>query len=236
MNNRIKTKYPGVYYREVQRITGPGTERVYYIVFKKVGKTHEEKVGRQYVDDMTPAKAALIRASRIEGKRKSKKELIQEKTAAEEAVKNRWTIGRLWEEYKAQKTVFKGKPQDEARYGKHLKPLFHDKEPSELIPLDVDRLRVKMSKKVAPQSVKNTLALLKRIINFGVKRGLCSDVAFHIQLPKVNNLKTEDLTKEQLSRRYPGHGRRPEHLVRQLHENGPVHGHESRRALPSQMG
>lgn len=62
MSKRLKTKYPGVFYREVNRIGTPGKERVYYVVFKKEGKVLEEKVGRQHADAMTPAKAARIRA------------------------------------------------------------------------------------------------------------------------------------------------------------------------------
>ena len=37
---RIKTKYPGVFYREVARIGTSGIERVYYILFKKEGKLY----------------------------------------------------------------------------------------------------------------------------------------------------------------------------------------------------
>ena len=59
---RFKTDYPGIFYREADRIGGKGKEKVYYVVFKKDGKVYEEKVGRQYADDMTPAKAAMIRA------------------------------------------------------------------------------------------------------------------------------------------------------------------------------
>jgi hypothetical protein len=63
---RIKTSYPGIYY-----IVGHGTrgeEKIYYIVYRRDGKLIEEKVGRQYQDDMTPARAAGIRAKRIEGR------------------------------------------------------------------------------------------------------------------------------------------------------------------------
>ena len=74
---RHKTTYPGVFYREAGRIGGKGLEKVFYIVFKKDGKVMEEKVGRQYADDMTPARAARIRAERIEGKRLSRKEIRQ---------------------------------------------------------------------------------------------------------------------------------------------------------------
>jgi hypothetical protein len=40
---RIKTTYPRVYYREAKRIGGRGIEKVHYVVFKKDGKTLEEK-------------------------------------------------------------------------------------------------------------------------------------------------------------------------------------------------
>ena len=50
---RHKTKYVGVYYREAQRIGQPGIEKVFYYTFKKDGKMHEEKAGRQYADKMT---------------------------------------------------------------------------------------------------------------------------------------------------------------------------------------
>jgi hypothetical protein len=67
---RHPTKYPGVFYREAERIGGPGTEKVFYIVFKHDGKVIEEKCG-QYADNMTEAKAARYRAERIENKRSS---------------------------------------------------------------------------------------------------------------------------------------------------------------------
>ena len=67
VRTRMKTNYPGVFYRIAQRKGRPGEERIYYIVFKQDGKVIEEKVGRQYADDMTPARASGIRAERIEG-------------------------------------------------------------------------------------------------------------------------------------------------------------------------
>ncbi|TET85344.1 MAG: site-specific integrase [Desulfobacteraceae bacterium] len=196
MAKRNATRYPGVFYREAQRVGGRGTEKVYYVVFKKNGKLIEEKAGRQFVDDMTPAKAANIRGELIEGKRLTRKE-IQEQ---EKAKKNIWTIDRLWEEYKRQKPGLKGLVQDENRYKKYIKPAFGSKEPKKLLPLDVDRVRLKMLKTKSPQTVKLTLALLRRICNFGVKKRLCDPLPFSIELPQVHNEKTEDLTPEQLTK------------------------------------
>jgi integrase len=59
-------------------------------------------------------------------------------------------------------------------------------------------LRLKMLKKKSPQTVKHVLALLRRIVNFGVRKQLCKGLGFEIQMPSVDNVKTEDLTTEQL--------------------------------------
>ena len=49
-------------------------------------------------------------------------------------------------------------------------------------------------------TVKNVLELLRRIINFGVKKQLCDGTTFKVGLPKVNNIKTEDLSPKQLKK------------------------------------
>jgi integrase len=195
---RHKTNYPGVFYREAERIGGNGLERVYYIVFKKAGKVHEEKVGRQYADDMTPARANSIRAERIEGKRLSRKEIRTRQEAQKQADADRWTINRLWEEYTAHR-LLKGLAQDRSRFDNYIKPVWGNKEPHEIMPLEIDRLRLRILKDKAPQTLKNTLSLMRRLINFGMKRRYCQDLTFHMETPKVNNLKTEDLTPEQLT-------------------------------------
>jgi integrase len=204
MPKRIKTKYPGVYYREARRIGGHGAEKVYYILFKKKGKTVEEKAGRQYADDMTPARAASVRAERIEGKRLSpkeiRKEIRAELRAAKEAAQNRWTIDRLWEKYKEGRPFNKTLLVDGGRYKNYIGPLFGNKTPKELILLNVDRLRIKLLKTKSPQTVKHVLALLERIVSFGVKRNLCEGIPFFISKPRTNNIKAEDLTPDELTR------------------------------------
>jgi integrase len=194
---RMKTNYPGVFYREAKRLGGKGLEKVYYIVFKKDGKVIEEKAGRQFADAMTPAKAALIRGERIEGKRLSPKEI---RAQTKKAIAYKWTIDRLYEEYKRQNPQLKGWKTYNSQYELWLKPAFRYREPKNIIQLDVDRLRLKMLKKKSPQTVKHVLALLRRIVNFGVRKQLCEGLNFTIQMPSVNNIKTEDLTIEQLQK------------------------------------
>ena len=197
---RIKTSYPGVYFIDgISNITEK-QERIYYIRYRKSGKMIEEKAGRQNQDDMTPARAARIRAQRIEGKLLSNKEKRTAEREQKQIELGKWTIDKLFKEYKAQKVNYKSLIHDENRYQNYLKAQFADKEPRELIQLDLDRLRVHLLKNKKPQTVKHILALLRRIINFGVSKNLCTGTAFKIEMPRVNNTKTEDLTSDQINR------------------------------------
>ncbi len=198
MPKRIKTKHPGVFFREVNRIGGPGMERVFYIVFKKDGKTFEEKVGRQFVDDMTPARAARIRAERVEGKRLSRKQVREEQAAAKAAEESRWTIAKLWDEYCLTFPENKVLRHEQLQFNRYLRADIGAKEPSELLPLDIDRLRIQLQKKGLRTTAARVLELLRRTVNFGAKKALVPPIQFKIEVPRLNNVTTEDLTPEQL--------------------------------------
>jgi integrase len=211
---RHPTKYPGVFWREVDRIGGSGTEKMFYIRFKKGGQAFEEKVGRQYADNMNAAKAARVRADRIEGRRKSRKELRAEAAAKDK----RWTVDRLATAYfeslesrpdKSQKAV----AVDRNRYDNFIKDRLGIKEPCELQPLDIERLRRDLQKTqctlkakdatprtLSPATIRATLTVLGRIINYGSNSGLCPALPFKIKKPKVSGVTIEDLNEEQLKR------------------------------------
>jgi integrase len=195
---RIKTNYPGVFYIEGTSTATGKPERIFYIRYRKAGKMIEEKAGRQFQDDMTPARAAGLRAERIGGKVPTRQEIRDRERARKEDEAGRWTISRLWQEYTAHRQL-KGLAQDRSRFENYIKPAWGNKEPQEIMPLEIDRLRLRILKDRAPQTLKNTLALMRRLINFGMKRRVCRDLSFHLEMPKVNNLKTEDLSPEQLT-------------------------------------
>ena len=193
---RIKTKYPGVYYIDANGARGK--ERIFYIYYRRNGKQIEEKAGCQYADDMTEAKATGIRADRMRGKALSNTEKREAEKAAKSKETEKWTLSRLWDEYEKNKTDSKAIKTDKYRFEKHIKPVLGGKEPHEIIRLDVDRLRLGLSKKLKPQTVKHVLRLLKRVIRFGAKRQLCRELSFPMDTVKVDNLTTEDLTADQL--------------------------------------
>ncbi len=172
---------------------------MYYIIFKKDGKVIEEKVGRQYADNMTEAKASGIRAERIEGKRLSRKEVREQKTK-ESA---RPTIAKLWALYLEGRPKTNNTKIDDGRFANFLKQSLGGKIPSEVTTSDIRTLRNTLLKTKSPQTVLNILALLRRIIRFGVKNGLCDmpDASqLYFEMPKVDNLKTESLTPQQVGK------------------------------------
>lgn len=188
---RIKTNYPGVYYI-MSKATDGRPERIYYIFYRKDGKQIEEKAGRQFQNDMTPARAARIRTQRIEGG-------LTNQERRDEARQEVWTVTRLWQGYSADKPITKSLTTDRSRFQKFIEPALGKKEPRELSPLDVDRLRISTAKNHKPQTVKHVIALLVRIINYGARLGLCPGLGFKPPTIKVHNLKTEDLSPEQLA-------------------------------------
>lgn len=200
VKTRFKTKYPGVFYIEGEGTRGP--ERIYYIMYRnKEGKLVEEKAGKQYEDAMTPAKASKKRTGRIEGKELSNKEKREAEKTAKEAEAGKQTISRLWTSYLENNPGLKSKAADSSRYRKHIEPAFGGKEPHEILPLDIDRLLRKSLKGASEsgQTQKHVLSLLRRIVNYGVKKRLCAGLTFELELPSVDNIITENLSADQLS-------------------------------------
>jgi integrase len=195
---RFKTDYPGVFYREVKRVGAKGTDQVYYVVYKKDGKTVEAKAGSKLRNDMTPARANAYRTQLIEGKAQTPAEKRESERAAKEAEAGRWTIARLWQEYRNSKGNLKGWKTYESLYNLHVGPNFGEKEPHEILPLDIKRVTNRLLKKRSAQLTQHVLELLRRIINYGVNNRLCRGLDYKIEMPKVDNIKTEDLTPEQL--------------------------------------
>jgi integrase len=202
---RGKTKYPGVYFR-MQKKLGLNTaeEKVYYLIYRLGGrgtKLIEEPVGRES-EGMTAAKASKIRSDRARRKEPTNKERRKAMEAAKRAEEARPTIARLWHLYDETTPHRKARDSDTGRYTMHLAPFFSNKTPDELVTLDIDRLRIKKLKTLAPQTVKHILALLRRLINFGAAKGFCpmpDPSRLRFVFPTVNNQKTENLTREQMA-------------------------------------
>ena len=191
MAKRHKTKYPGVFYRMVNRRAKPGKQqKVFYIVFKVDGKVIEEKTGLQYEDAMTAAKASRIRAQRIEKRRLSPKQRREQK---------KWTFETLWQEYVRQRGGKISSP-DKSRFNVYLSGTIGNKRPDDIEPKHVDKIRMENLAEKSNSTIHHTLALINRLANFGSDKGLSKGLTFRIKKPRVNNNKTECLTQDELRR------------------------------------
>lgn len=197
---RFRTDYPGVFFIVGDGARGP--EKIYYVVYRRDGKVIEEKAGWQFKNDMTPARAAGIRAQRTDGREPSNKEIRVAKKKAKDEAADKWTLDRLWAHYcDAKKELVKGLSTDKYRYDKFLKDPLGNKEPRSIIDLDIKRLvHSKTVKELSPQTRKHILALLIRISNYGVRERLCAGLSVTIEKPEVSNEKTEHLTPEQIKK------------------------------------
>ena len=117
---REKTRYPGVFFIVgMDQATGK-PDKIFYIRYRKEGREIEEKAGRQYADKMTAAKAAIKRGERIRGNQPSNKERREIKETEKKAEAGRWTVKRLWEEYKKNRPGLKGIVTDQNRFQKQF--------------------------------------------------------------------------------------------------------------------
>lgn len=184
---RVKTKYPGIYYVTV------GKERVYYIYYRRKGETRQiEEKAVITGKTMTPALANQLRAERIKGKVPTNREKREAVEKAKQAQTGRITISKLWDQYEEKHKGMASFRSDKSRYERFIKPSFEDKEPGEIIELDIDRLERKVLKGMAAQTIKHVLGLLVRIAKLG------DGLFINIKNPSIDNVVTETLNKDEL--------------------------------------
>lgn len=183
---RIKTIYPGVYYRE------DSFGRMFYIIYRRGGRGSpqiEEPVGRD-CEKMTAAQANRIRSDRMRGQAPSNKEIRSPKPVEP-------TINKLFELYNQAKPDRASLVTDSNLYLNHLARRFGLRLPAEISTAELEQLARELSPR-KPQTIKHVLELLRRLINYGVKQGLCARPELSFPMPRVDNKKTENLTPEQM--------------------------------------
>ena len=194
---RNKTDYPGVYFIKGTSVATGKPEKIFYIFYWKDGKKIEEKAGRQLEDGMTPARANNIRTARIAGKEPSNRE--RREAVKAEKKKKVWTVSKLWQEYKTVKCP-KSIKTDDNRFKNYIDSAIGGKQLKEIVPLDLDRIRLGMQKNREPQTVAHVLEIIRRMSNFAIDKQICPGLNFKVQMPKFDNKKTEDLTPDELGR------------------------------------
>ncbi len=191
-------RWPGVYSYESSERRFQGKPDVCYVVAYRLDrKLRWEKVGWKS-EGYTPQVAAEIRADRMKQIRhgeevKTSKEIQRDKRQANQCIDDIATA------YFEAKKGERWRRIDENRYKKHISPLLGQRSVKTLCSLDVARVKQSM-KGLSAASVWGALEILRRVLNYGAKVGMCPRLAFVIEMPKKDNEVVEYLAPEEAAR------------------------------------
>lgn len=190
-----KTKFLGVRYREhPTRKHGIRPDRCFSIRYKLDGKDKEEAIG--WASEGWTAEKAYAQLSRIRenirtGKGITSLKALREAQARKPTVPSPSgvTVQNLWEDFFKCKAGNRSIDEDRFIYSKHIKPVFADKKPDDMTVERIDTFRDGLlSSGLAPQTVKNILSLLRRLVRWGERRGRCEVPRSirNLEMPKVD--------------------------------------------------
>lgn len=211
-------KYTGVRRRYAGKVLGLGDDWIFYMQYrdKRTNRVLNKKVGK-LSEGWTAKKVALLRDKTIYESQIDKEQTQFIETSSKRPEPYDFlsvnqvniqdvTVLDIWNDY-----VFMNQDRDKRLMGrlyslfKHLKP-FHNVNPKDITTKMIQDLRFHLEhkkntlgKRYAPKSVLSHLKLLQTLINYGIKRGLCTkDPNLYFEMPKIDNQVTEFLTDEQL--------------------------------------
>lgn len=199
--------YPGVYWRTDK--AGVKTffirYRLDYVPDGRTTNEVNEKAGRSD-KGMTAAKASNLRADRMRGIADPNAVRREKERAAKEAELGRWTVKRIFSEYKDAHPDQASLKSWASIFSTHIEPAMGDKIPAELVTLDVERLRSSVARKkhrktgkpLSAQTVKHVVSLLKRILRWAADNDHIEPAAhLKFRMPSVDNEATESMTPDQ---------------------------------------
>ena len=189
---RVSTEYSGVYFVKLAN-----QDQSFFIRYKRNGKSVEEKAGRSN-QGWNAEKAYQLRTERMSGTSAAGYEL---QSNSDLLSQQDWTFSKIFSEYLRLRNKLKGRANDIYRFKNYLEKEFANITPSCVTQDDIERFKHNLqNRELKPATIRHVLELLRRLANFAAKNNLCSGLSFKIQMPKVENYKTEELTNAQLQK------------------------------------
>jgi len=189
---RVSTEYSGVYFVKLAN-----HDQSFFIRYKRNGKSVEEKAGRSN-QGWNAEKAYQLRTERMSGTSAAGNEL---QSNSDLLSQQDWTFSKIFSEYLRLRNKLKGRANDIYRFKNYLEKEFANITPSCVTQDDIERFKYNLqNRELKPATIRHVLELLRRLANFAAKNNLCSGLSFKIQMPKVENYKTEELTNAQLQK------------------------------------
>ena len=189
---RVSTEYSGVYFVKLAN-----QDQSFFIRYKRNGKSVEEKAGRSN-QGWNAEKAYQLRTERLSETNAAGNEMHSKSDLHSQ---QDWTFSKIFSEYLRLRNKLKGRANDIYRFKNYLEKEFANITPSCVTQDDIRRFKHNLqNRELKPATIRHVLELLRRLANFAAKNNLCSGLSFKIQMPKVENYKTEELTNAQLQK------------------------------------
>jgi len=189
---RVSTEYSGVYFVKLTN-----QDQSFFIRYKRNGKSVEEKAGRSN-QGWNAEKAYQLRTERLSETSAAGNEMHSKSDLHSQ---QDWTFSKIFSEYLRLRSKLKGRANDVYRFKNYLEKEFANITPSCVTQDDIRRFKHNLqNRELKPATIRHVLELLRRLANFAAKNNLCSGLSFKIQMPKVENYKTEELTNAQLQK------------------------------------
>jgi len=189
---RVSTEYSGVYFVKLAN-----QDQSFFIRYKRNGKSVEEKAGRSN-EGWNAEKAYQLRTERMSGTSAAGNEL---QSNSDLLSQQDWTFSKIFSEYLRLRNKLIGRANDIYRFKNYLEKEFANITPSCVTQDDIERFKHNLQNRgLKPATIRHVLELLRRLANFAAKNNLCSGLSFKIQMPKVENYKTEELSNAQLQK------------------------------------
>jgi len=189
---RVSTKYSGVYFVKLAN-----HDQSFFIRYKRNGTSVEEKAGRSN-QGWNAEKAYQLRTERMSGTSAAGNEL---QSNSDLLSQQDWTFSKIFSEYLRLRNKLKGRANDIYRFKNYLEKEFANITPSCVTQDDIGRFKHNLqNRELKPATIRHVLELLRRLANFAAKNNLCFGLCFKIQMPKVENYKTEELNNAQLQK------------------------------------
>lgn len=189
---RIRTKYPGVWYLESGK-----NDRTYYITYKQYGKSVQKKVGK-YSQGVREAYCKNIRdqiVAKIKLEDLGVGELFDKKPS--------YTLNELFDIYSEySKHNKKSYKIDIWTYDKHVRSYLGNKVAHAIQPSDFEKLKQKKTNEgYQPQTVKHIIGLCRQIYNYAIKnqmyKNLENPISKKVSMPQIDNSRKAFLSKEE---------------------------------------
>lgn len=195
-SDRIRTKFQGVYVKESasRRFRGKPDQIFSYFVQTPTGRTEWIRVGMA---------SEGITAEYARNKRVEHINMLKLGENPNDKIKLAASLDTAFDRY-IENATLEGKHvgSEKSRYAKHLQPKFGTKALSEISEEQLTRHKAKLLGKLSPASVKQVFALLRRVINYGLRKKLWSGSSpigpqSEFKMPRVENRGERFLTRQE---------------------------------------